>query len=53
MDAVFARLVAGGGDDAPLVGLPADDDWLATQLGPIEKLHRHEESVHVHMKNGG
>jgi len=33
MDSVFARFVAGGGDDAALIGTSADDNWFTAQIG--------------------
>ena len=51
MNTVFAGFVAGGGDDAALVGTAADDYWLAAEVGAIEKLDGDEEGVHVDMKN--
>src|SRR5438552_2352160 len=51
MNSVFARFVAGGGDDAALIGTSADDNRLAAQIGAVEKLDGDEEGVHVHVEN--
>ena len=50
-DAVFARLVAAGRHNAPLVGEGADDQGLSPQRGIVPDLHRGKEGVHIHMKN--
>ena len=48
-----AGLVAGRGDDAPLVGsAAADDDRPAAKLGPVALLDRREERVEVHVQDG-
>src|SRR5258708_33594176 len=52
MDAVLARFVAGGGDDAALVGTASDDDGLAAEFGAFEQFDRNEKRVHVHVKDG-
>ena len=51
MNAVFAGFVAGGGNDAALVGTAADDNWFAAEVGAIEKLDGDEEGVHVDVEN--
>ena len=53
MDAEFAGFVAGGGDDAALIGAATDDDGFAAKIGPIEQFDGNEEGVHVHVENGG
>ena len=45
--AVRSSFVAGGGDDAALVGSTADDDRLTAQAGVVALLDRGEEGVHV------
>ena len=49
VDAVLAGFVAGGGDDAPLLGGAADGDRFATVLGEVTLLHGCEEGIHVDM----
>ena len=49
--AVFARLVAARGDDAPLARQGADDQGLAPQGGVVPDLHRGKESVHIHVND--
>ena len=51
VDAVFARLVAAGRHNAPLVGEGADDQGLSPQGGIVPDLHGGKEGVHIHMKN--
>ena len=52
VDAVFAGLVAGGGDDTALVALAANDDGLAFE-GRVEELFDgDEEGVHVEVEDG-
>jgi hypothetical protein len=46
VDAEFARLVAGGGNDTALRGI-ADSDRATTQRGVVALLDRRVESVHV------
>ena len=45
------RLVRGGRDDATAVGVAADDDGLAPQLGPARLLHGHEEGVEIDVED--
>ena len=51
MNAETARLVAGGGNDAALVALPADDHRLAAQLRAREQFDGDEERVHIDVKD--
>ena len=53
MDAIRARFIAGRGDDAALIGTPADNYGLAAKVGTVEELDGDEESIHVHMEDGG
>ncbi len=53
VDAEFPGFVAGGGDYAALIGLAADDDGLAAELGALEQLDGDEEGVHVDVEDGG
>ena len=46
-----ARLVAGGGDDAALVGIAADGDRLAAQLRVVALLDGRVERVHVDVED--
>jgi hypothetical protein len=52
VDAEFAGFVAGGGDNAALVGTAADDNGLAAEVGTIEEFDGDEECVHVHVEDG-
>src|SRR5258708_38894662 len=52
MDAVLARFVAGGGDDAALIGTASHDDGLAVEFGAFEQLNGNEKRVRVHVKDG-
>jgi len=53
MDAELTGFVAGGGDDAALIRSAADDNRLTAEIGALEEFHGDEESVHVHMEDGG
>ena len=53
VDAEFARFVAGGGDYATLIGLAADDDGFAAELGALEQFDGDEEGVHVDVEDRG
>jgi hypothetical protein len=53
VDTEFAGFVAGGGDDAALVGASADDNGLAAEVGALEEFDGNEESVHVDVEDGG
>jgi len=53
VDAEFAGFVAGGGDDATLIGTAADDYGFAAEVGAVEELDGDEEGVHVHVEDGG
>jgi hypothetical protein len=53
MDAKFAGFVAGGGNDAALVGAAADDNGLAAKIGALEEFDGDEEGVHINMEDGG
>jgi hypothetical protein len=53
MDPEFAGFVAGGGNDAALVGAAADDNGLAAEVGALEEFDGDEEGVHVHVEDGG
>ena len=52
MDAEFAGFVRGGGNDAALVSLAANDHGFAFQRWIEEFLDRDEEGVHVDVKDG-
>jgi hypothetical protein len=52
MDAEFAGFIAGGGDDAALVGTAAYDYGFAAEIGAIEEFDGDEEGVHVHVEDG-
>ncbi len=58
VDAEAPGDVVGGGDDAPALRVPADDEWLRSQRGVLELLDRGEERIQVemgenrHMTNG-
>jgi hypothetical protein len=53
VDAKLAGLVAGGGDDAALIGAAADDYRLAAQFRAVEEFDGNEEGIHVHVEDGG
>ena len=53
VDTVLASFVAGGGDDAALIGTPTDNHGLPAQVGAVQEFHGNEESVHIHMEDGG
>ena len=53
MNAELASFVAGGGDDAALVGAAADNNGLAAEVGALEEFDGDEEGVHVHVEDGG
>ncbi len=53
MDAELASFVAGGGDDAALVGAASDDNRLAAEVGALEEFDGDEEGVHVHVEDEG
>jgi hypothetical protein len=53
VDAELACFVAGGGDNAALVGAAADYNGLAAEVGSVEQFDGDEESVHVHVEDGG
>ena len=53
VDTEFAGFVAGGGDDAALVGAAADDYRFAAKIGAVEEFDGDEEGVHVHVEDGG
>ena len=52
MHAEFARFVRGGGDDAPLITFATHHNRLAAQIRIVEFFHRHEERVHIDVKDG-
>ena len=53
MNAETARFVTRRGDDAALVALASDDDGKPLQLGAREEFNRHEEGVHINVKDRG
>src|SRR5208283_5819257 len=53
MNAELACFVAGGGDHTALIGPAANDNGLPSEFRALQKLHGDEESVHVHVENGG
>jgi hypothetical protein len=53
MDAELTGFVAGGRDNTALVGPAADDHGFAAEVGAVEEFHGNEESVHVHVEDGG
>jgi hypothetical protein len=52
MDTELASLVRGGGYDATLITLPSDDNSFAPQCGIEQFFDRHEEGVHIDVKDG-
>ena len=52
VDAELPRRVGGSGDDAALVGTPADDHGLVLERGIVELFHRDEERVHIDVEDG-
>ena len=52
VDAEFAGFVAGGGDDAALIGTAANDHGFAAKIGALEQFDGDEEGVHVHVEDG-
>jgi hypothetical protein len=53
MNTEFACFVAGGGDDTALIGPASNDNRFAAEVGALEKFYGDEESVHVHVEDGG
>src|SRR6266481_1085888 len=51
MDAILSRFVARGGNNAALIGTPADYNRLAAKFWQIHQFHRDEKRVHVHMED--
>ena len=52
MNAKVACLVTRRRYHTTPIWLPAYNDGLAAQFGPLEQLHRDKERIHVHMQNG-
>src|SRR5439155_13371033 len=50
-DAKCSRLVAGGGDDAALVGIAADGDREAAKRRVVALLDRGVERIHIDMED--
>jgi hypothetical protein len=53
MDAERARFVAGCRDDTALIGPATDYYGFTAEIGALEEFHGDEESVHVHVEDGG
>ena len=53
VDAELAGFVAGGGDNAALVGAATDNHRLAAEFGAVEEFDGDEEGVHVDVEDGG
>lgn len=53
VDPIFPRLIGGRRDDAALarVSVAADDDGQPAKVRAAQQLHRHEEGVHVDVKD--
>jgi len=49
----FAGFVAGGGNDAALIGAASDDNGFAAEIGAVEEFDGDEEGIHVHVEDGG
>ena len=52
MNTVFSRFIAGRGDHAALILLPANDNGSAAQFRPLQQFDGDEKSVHIHVQNG-
>ena len=52
VNAVFARLVTGSGDDTALVGAAAYYNRFAAKVGSVEEFDGDKECVHIHVENG-
>ena len=53
LHAKLARFVAGGGDDATLIGAATHDHREAAKLGPFQEFDGNEEGVHIDVEDGG
>ena len=53
MYAELASFVAGGGDDAALVGAATDNNGLAAEVGAVEEFDGDEECIHVDVSDNG
>lgn len=51
MDAEFAGLVRGGGDDASAFWVASDDNRLSSELRVVELLDGGVKGVHIHVYN--
>src|SRR5205809_3239219 len=47
MNTVFSRFIAGRGDHAALILLPANDNGSAAQFRPLQQFDGDEKSVHI------
>ena len=53
LNAEYAGFVAGGGNDATLIGAAADNNGLAAEVGTIKEFNGDEKGVHVDVEDRG